>query len=117
MSGRPVTVDFQPGIMDSKYGRITTEKHDISPAEPVFLLRGQDLLAPFTLAEYSRLLRSYGKAEMAEHVGSQRQRNRLLHRLEHELMLLVSRGVHGMLARVYKRLFWNTGPIPWFDRC
>ena len=59
--------------MDSKYGRITSEKHVIPPDEPVFLLRGQDLLAPFALAEYARLLRAYDKTEMAEHVEEQRQ--------------------------------------------
>ena len=60
--------------MDPKYGTITTEHKDIPPDEPVFLLRGQDVLATLALAGYACLLRAHGKFEMADKVDEQRAR-------------------------------------------
>ncbi|MFC3453985.1 hypothetical protein [Amycolatopsis speibonae] len=41
--------------IDTKYGRVTLENGTIGEDEPVFVLRGQDALAPEVLAEYRRL--------------------------------------------------------------
>lgn len=38
----------------SKYGRVTTEFGDIGDDEPVFLIRGRDLIAPRIIDEYAR---------------------------------------------------------------
>lgn len=42
-------------MIDGKYGRITTERGDFYPEEPVFLLRAQDPLAPGAIESYAIL--------------------------------------------------------------
>ena len=42
-------------MIDSKYGQITTEHGTFHPDEPVFLLRGQDPLAPGAIESYAIL--------------------------------------------------------------
>jgi hypothetical protein len=42
----------------SKYGRITAEFKAIPEEEPVFLLRGKDVLAPATIEMYANMLRA-----------------------------------------------------------
>lgn len=53
---------------DTKYGRVTTEKKNIPPDEPVFVLRAQDLLAAETLGFYAELLRKSGKEKQGREV-------------------------------------------------
>lgn len=38
---------------DGKYGRVWTSGKDIPPDEPVFILRGQDVLAPRAIRAYA----------------------------------------------------------------
>jgi len=42
--------------MDTKYGRVTTSEKDIPKDEPVFILRGQDILAPTVVRLYADLV-------------------------------------------------------------
>lgn len=55
----------------SKYGRITSELKDLPAEEPVFLLRGQDILAPIAIELYANLLRAaaVGAASVARSAG------------------------------------------------
>ncbi|KKN45760.1 hypothetical protein LCGC14_0679830 [marine sediment metagenome] len=41
--------------IDAKYGEITTEKKEIPPNEPVFLIRGQDILSGPIVRDYAIL--------------------------------------------------------------
>jgi hypothetical protein len=43
-------------MADSKYGKITTERGDIPEGEPLFVLRGQDVLAPAVVRYYADLV-------------------------------------------------------------
>lgn len=47
-------------MTDSKYGRITTENKDIPEDEPLFLLRGKDLVTPLCLEAYIAALAAAG---------------------------------------------------------
>jgi hypothetical protein len=42
----------------TKYGKVETELKKIPEGEPVFLLRGQDVLAPVAIEMYANLLRA-----------------------------------------------------------
>lgn len=44
--------------MDSKYGRLVAERKDIPDDEPLFLLRGQDALAPGAVENYAEMVRA-----------------------------------------------------------
>ena len=39
--------------LDGKYGAITTERKELHPGEPVFLLRATDPVAPMAIREYA----------------------------------------------------------------
>jgi hypothetical protein len=39
-------------VIDAKYGKVVTEKGEFHEGEPVFILRGQDLLALAAIDEY-----------------------------------------------------------------
>lgn len=45
-------------MADSKYGRIVAERKALTPDEPLFLLRAQDVFAPATVDGYAALLRA-----------------------------------------------------------
>ena len=46
--------------IDSKYGRVTFERGNISENEPVFVLRAQDLLADGAILYYAKLVKESG---------------------------------------------------------
>lgn len=46
--------------IDLKYGKIATENAEIPDDEPVFLLRGQDVLALFALEAYANAVHTAG---------------------------------------------------------
>lgn len=52
--------------MDSKYRRIHIEGKDIPEGEPLFVLRGQDWLAPWAVRAYVLFLRLFGLREAAD---------------------------------------------------
>ncbi len=45
---------------------VTIENKVIDPAEPLFILRGQDMLAPIVVRLYAELLQSHGLAGASE---------------------------------------------------
>ncbi len=57
------------------YNRIQDPDHKIPVTEPVFLLRGQDVLAPEILKSYSHMLRHrYGDEEGAKQLEEHAQK-------------------------------------------
>lgn len=48
---------------NTKYGRVTTERGNIPPDEPVFILRAQDALAPLAVVAYLKLCEEEGTTE------------------------------------------------------
>lgn len=53
-------------MADTKYGRIIVEGKNIPEEEPLFLLRGQDWLAPWAVRAYVLLLRLFGLRKAAD---------------------------------------------------
>lgn len=49
--------------MDRKYGRVTTERGDIGPDEPVVVFRAQDALLPLVLASYRDMCMDAGSPQ------------------------------------------------------
>ena len=47
-------------MLDTKYGQVTTSEKDIPEGEPVFILRGQDKLAPAVVRLYADLVELAG---------------------------------------------------------
>jgi len=45
---------------DGKYGQVTTERGKFHPDEPLFILRGQDPVAPFAILAYADLCEQRG---------------------------------------------------------
>ena len=53
---------------DPKYGRIRTEHKEIPDKEPLFLLRGQDELAPRIVRDYATAREKLGHSDAAKEI-------------------------------------------------
>jgi len=51
---------------ENKYGQVTVERGTIPPQEPLFILRGQDKLAPIAVRYYAKLREKAGDSKGAK---------------------------------------------------
>jgi hypothetical protein len=71
-----------------KYGKIVAERKEFHEDEPIFVLRGQDLLAPRAVEAYANLVRAAAIGEAADGTHETDDLERLAAECDNIAMLL-----------------------------